>query len=131
MTLVEVMLAFAILIVGMVGIFAILNAGFRAHKRAIHETEAAQVAASVTAELRADFSRGHTPRSDPPDTWPASPDYPRYQYRKVIVPLEAGRKDVDDAAADREFFVRVLVRWSEIGENKSINVDTVMYCNRK
>lgn len=131
MTLVEVLMAFAILVVGMIVIFAILNAGFRAHKRAINETEASLVAASVTSELRAEFFRGRTPRSDPPDAWHESSDYPRYKYRKVIVPLETARRGLDEAAADREFFVRVLVRWSELGENKSISVDTIMYCNRK
>jgi type II secretory pathway pseudopilin PulG len=131
MTLVEVMMAFAVLVVGLVGIFAILNAGFRAHKRAINETESTLLASSVASELRAEFFRGRVPPSDAPGGWHDSADYPRYQYRKLIIPLEAGRKGLDERAADREFFVRVIVRWAEQGENKSISVDTIMYCNRK
>jgi len=131
MTLVEVMMAFAVLVVGLVGILAILNAGFRAHKRAINETESSLVASSVASELRADFFRGHVPSSDVAGAWHDCQDYPRYQYRKIIVPLEAKRAGIDERAADREFFVRVIVRWSESGEDKSISMDTIMYCNRK
>jgi type II secretory pathway pseudopilin PulG len=131
MTLVEVMMAFAILITGLVGVFAILHAGFRSHRRAINETESVQVASSIVSELRADFFRAHVPPSDPQGAWHQSPDYPDYKYRKVIVPLESGRKGVNPTVADREYFVRVEVRWSDQGENKSISVDTVMYCNRK
>lgn len=131
MTLVEVMMAFAILVVGLVGIFAILNAGFRAHKRAIKETESSLVASSVASELRDEFSHGKVPPSDVENAWHDSPDYPRYQYRKIVIPLEPARAGLDQRAANREFFVRVIVRWSEAGENKSISVDTIMYCNRK
>ena len=131
MTLVEVMMAFAILVVGLVGIFAILHAGLRSHRRAVAETEGAIAASSLTSELRAEFSRGRVPPSDPKGAWHKVPDYPGYDYRKVIVPLEAARKGLDPTAADREYFVRVEVRWAERGENKSLSVDTIMYCNRK
>lgn len=131
MTLVEVMMAFAILVAGLVGIFAVLHAGFRSHRRAINETEAAILASSVMSELRAEFFRGQAPASDPPGTWRSSADYPNYRYRKVIILLETARKDLDPLAADREYFVRIEVRWAQEGENKSISVDTVMYCNRK
>jgi len=131
MTLVEVMMAFAVLVVGLVGIFAILNAGFRAHNRATKETESTLVAASVASELRAEFSRGKVPPSDVAGAWHDSAEYPRYQYRKIIILLEAKRTGLDPVAGDREFFVRIIVRWSEKGEDKSISMDTIMYCNRK
>ena len=131
MTLVEVMMAFAILITGLVGIFAILHAGLRSHKRAVNETEASILAASLMSELRADFSRARRPPSDSATTWHQSADYPEYKYRTVIVPLEQARAGIDARAADREYFVRVEVRWAERGDNKSVSFDTIMYCNRK
>ncbi|MCY3020602.1 MAG: hypothetical protein NTW87_16410 [Planctomycetota bacterium] len=131
MTLVEVMMAFAILVTGLIGIFAVLNAGFRSHKRAINETEAGILAASVIAELRSEFSRGHLPRSDPKGTYNPYASSPRYQYRQQIIPLEAARRGIDQKAADREYFVRVEVRWIEGGDNKGVSLDTIIYCNRK
>jgi Tfp pilus assembly protein PilV len=131
MTLVEVMVSFAILIAGLVTIFAILNAAIRSHKRAVNETEAAIVAESIIAELRAEFFRGHVPRTDGPTTFNASTDYPVYSYNRNILAMEAPRSGVDRALADREYFVRVEVRWSDQGDNKSIKVDTVMFCNKK
>lgn len=131
MTLIEVMLAFAILVVGLCGIFAMLNAGVRAHKRAINETEASLLGSSIMSDLRAEFFRGQAAPSDPPGAWHDSTDYPRYQYRLTIVPLEVARQGLSPLAANREFFVRVQVRWSEAGENKDITLDTIMYCNRK
>jgi type II secretory pathway pseudopilin PulG len=131
MTLVEVMIAFAILVVGLVGVFALINGGTRAHKRAINETESSLVASSVAAEMRAEFFRGRVPASDAANAWHDSPDYPRYQYRKLITPLDPGRKGADDPSANREYFVRIIVRWSEHGEDKSISMDTIMYNNRK
>ena len=131
MTLVEVMISFAILVTGLVSIFAILNAGFRSHKRAINETESSMIADSVIAELRAEFARGSVPAGDRLGSYNEYPDLPSYRYARHIVPLEAARKNVDPVVADRSYFVRVVVKWSELGEDKSIAVDTVMFCNRK
>jgi len=131
MTLVEVMISFAILIAGLVSIFSILNAGFRSHKRAVNETEASFVAESVLAETRAQFARGEVPRPETKGVFVEHPDYPTYQYNRQIVSLEANRKGAVQAFVDREYFVRVEVRWLSEGDNKSISVDTVMFCNRR
>lgn len=130
MTLVEVMMAFAILVAGLVGVFAMVNAGIRSHRRAIRETEASLVASSVMDELRAEFFRGRTARSSTRGVFTDAPDYPGYKYCQTVIALESERKSTDPRAADREYFVRVEVRWGEQGENRSIVVDTIMYCNR-
>ena len=130
MTLIEVMLSFAILITGLVSIFAILNAGFRTHNRAIRETEASMMAESLLAEMRAEFSKGKIPRSDH-GSFHQSTDNPTYRVCRSVVSLEPSRKGMDTRYGDREYFVRVEVRWADQGDDKSIAVDTVMYCNMK
>jgi Tfp pilus assembly protein PilV len=129
MTLIEVLLSFAILTVGLVSVFAILNAGFRSHKRAINETEAGMVAESVLAELRAEFFHSRVPNSARDFT--ASKDFPGYSYKCTVIPLDPSRKGVEQTFSDREYFVRVQVRWSDRGDDKSISIDTVMFCNRR
>jgi len=130
MTLIEVMISFAILITGLVSIFAILNAGFRTHKRAINETEASILADSILSEMRSEFSNGHVPNHDH-GNFHESIDYPGYYYSRTVVLLEPTRRGQDQRAGDREYFVHVDVRWSEQGDDKSIGVDTVMFCNLK
>jgi len=131
MTLIEIMVAFAILVVGLVSIFAMLNAALRSHKRAMNETEAAIVAESVLADLRSEFQRGKIVKSDGKGMFEPSVDFPDYSVRKTIVPLEPARKGVAGAGGDREFFVRVEVRWSSQGDNKSVNVDSILFCNEE
>ncbi len=130
MTLVEVLLSFAILVVGLVSIFAVLNAGVRSHKRAINEMEAAQVAESIMAEMRADFSHGRVPHSDGPTIFHESKDYSGYSYSKNILALDPRQGRTEQRFSNQEYFVRLQVRWSDRGENKSISVDTIMFCNR-
>jgi len=131
MTLIEVMISFAILVVGLVSIFAILNAGFRSHKRAVNETEASILADSLLSEMRSEFAHGTVPTSDRPGSFHENADFPLYKYSRQIVALEPARKGVNQVMADRSYFTRVEVRWSDQGDDKSISVDTVMFCNRK
>ena len=126
MTLVEVMISFAILIAGLVGIIAMLNAGYRSHRRAIAETESSLVGDSVISDLRAEYSRGGTPPGDGAGIFQAHPDYPGYSFNRQIVPLEK-RKGSDSRDYNREFFIRVEVRWAEQGDNKSVSFDTIMF----
>jgi len=130
MTLVEVMMAFAILIVGLVGIFAILNAGFRSHKRAINDTEATILASSILDELRSDFFRGRVPPSDAKSAFTESTTNAIYKYNRLIFPLESKVMQAGPVV-NREYFVRVEVRWSEQGESKSVGVESVMFYNKK
>ncbi len=129
MTLVEVLMAIAILITGLVAIFGLLNAGFQSHKRAINETEAAIVASSVMAETRGQLARGSVPPSDDKNTFNPSEDFPLYRVNRQVVSLEPARANAPQALTDREYFVRVEVRWSQQGENKSIVVQTIMFRN--
>ncbi|HYF51124.1 MAG TPA: hypothetical protein VEJ63_17045 [Planctomycetota bacterium] len=130
MTLIEVMLAIAILITGLIAIFALLNSGLQSHRRAINETEASMIASSAIAEIRSELMHGGLlPRSDPKKTFNPCPDFPDYQINRQIIELDKPR-GVKDVGAGREYFVRVEVRWSERGDNKSIVMQTVVFHNK-
>ncbi len=123
MTLVELLISFAILMVGLVCIFGFLLAGTTSHRRAIKETEATMIAGSILADLRGDFARGDIPHSDGA-IYEALPDHAGYECNRLIVSVDPQKGD------DREFFVRVRVRWSQKGEGQFIEFNTVM-CNGK
>src|SRR3990172_3539485 len=76
MTLVEVLVAGAILVFGMVGVLAVLGAASRSHKRAIDETLATFVATSVLSEMRAKFAVGVPLKTTQQEE---HPDYPGYR----------------------------------------------------
>ena len=119
MTLVELLIAFGILMTGLVCIFAMILAGTSSHRRAIKETEATMVASSIIADMRADLAKGLIPQSDG-STYIDVPDKPGYSCNRVIFSVDQRKGD------DREFFVRVRVRWSEKGENQFIEFNTIM-----
>ena len=125
MTLIEVMLAFAILTVGLVSIFAIINSGMKSHQRAIQETQATMALSSILADMRAEFAHGKQPYNRP--EFVPCDDYPNFRYKTTILALEPRRNGVTQAAAAREFFVRVEVRWAERGDDKSLATQTIMW----
>ncbi len=136
MTLIEVLIASAILVFGMVGIIAMFTAAARTHKRAVDETEASMVGSSVLAELRGLFSKGVIPNPTkvPPkkkdfdlDDFPAHKDFPRYHYAVRIKDLNPTRKLKDKAVFGKEYYVEVEVFWSSRGDNKSVKFQTVMF----
>ena len=94
MSLVEVLLAVAILVAGLICVFAILGSGLQSQNRAIHESEAALVAASVSAEMRAEFFHGRMPPSESRNTFTPHPDSPGYQVNRQVMPLEPARKGI-------------------------------------
>ena len=129
MTLIEILMAFAILVAGLTGIFALLLTGMHSHQRAVNETDASILAASVLADTRGEFFNDKEVRTDGKDTFKPCKDNPMYSYNRTIIALDT-RKGAE-GIVDREYFVRVEVRWSERGENKSLNVDTIMFRDRK
>ncbi len=56
-SLIEVLVAMGVLVVGIVGVLALFAAAADAHRRALEETTAAIIADSVIAEQRAAFNR--------------------------------------------------------------------------
>lgn len=139
MTLLEVLIASAILVFGMVGILAMFNGAAKTHKRAIDETTASMVGTSVMSELRGLFARGIVPQETKKPTkkgWkidhlPEHRDYPGYHYAVRIVDLNPKRKFRDKAVFGKEYYAEVQVFWSDRGDNKSVTFQTVMFMRSK
>ena len=134
MTLLEVLIASAILVFGMVGILAMFNAAARTHSRAIRETNASMVGTSVMAELRGLFARGIVPDEIKPTkkNWKLTDlrehqDYPGYYYMTRIEDLNPKRSRRDKAVFGKDYFVEVHVYWDDRGDNKSVAFQTVMF----
>jgi len=130
MTLIEVLISFAILISGLVMIFAGLNVGFANHKRAVRETEASLAAESVLDQARAEFANGDLPHNDLHDIYHPCDDNPDFSYNCKVIALAPRRNGMVEGAADKEYFVRVTVRWSQQGEDKTVSCDTIMLRNK-
>src|SRR5260221_10658538 len=86
MTLIELLIAFAILMSGLVCIFALLLAGTSSHRRAMKETEATMIASSIMADLRADLARGAVPSGDG-TTFEEVKDHEGYKANRLIFSL--------------------------------------------
>jgi hypothetical protein len=128
MTLVELLMSFAILMAGLVCVFALLLTGTGAHRRAIKETESTMLAASTLADLRSEFSRGFVPKGDAANDFVDLEDHPGYKVNRTIFSVDPKKSDEPKTTAnDREFFVRVRVRWSEKGDNQYVEFNTVMF----
>ena len=125
MTLVEVLMAGAILTFGMVGIMALLGTAHRSHRIAVHETNAVQIAQSVMAEYRSYFARGVVPGGHPRSD--ASDDYPDYKYEVKVTDLRMPTPRAYPEVG-REFYVEVRVFWDADQENKKSSLfQTIMF----
>jgi len=127
MTLMEVLVATAILVFGMVSVLAALQAGLRAHKRARDETNAGFVAASVMAEMRGIFAMGRVPDAILESAPWESKDFAGYIYWTKLTDLTPARGVRGGAVLGREFFVEVRVYWqARTDEKKWLVFNTVM-----
>jgi type II secretory pathway pseudopilin PulG len=131
MTLLEVMIATGILVFGMVAILAIILTAQRSHQRAVHETNAVQVANSILSELRAQMDRGQLPEAYSPDRpfeqLPRHRDYPDYRYAVTLKKLEPQRRNPKAPPLGEEYYVEVKVFWSQRGEAQLATFQTVMF----
>ena len=127
MTLIEVLIASSILVFGMVGVISIIAAGSRSHKRAVDETIATQVGASVMAELRGLFARGYQPPPLPVTKAREHDDYPGYRYAVILTDIKPRLAKLDSPLIGREFYVEVHVLWGPKDEPKVVIFRTVMF----
>ena len=106
------MVAIGILVVGMLGIIALISVGVTSHRRAIRATDATFIATSEIAELRQRLDKADRSAKDVTMVgYQRHELYPRYWYRVEAVELD---KD------GREVFVRVTVRWSKDGASGEV-----------
>lgn len=128
MTLMEVLIATAILVFGLVSIMAALQAGLSTHKRARDETHAAMVGATVMAEMRSIFARGQVPAPLSEDMPQESADFPGYYYAVALKDITPSRGTRGGEVLGREFFVEVKVTWKDKSDDRKwIAFNTVMF----
>lgn len=136
MTLMEVLIATAILVFGVVAVLAVVMSAQRTHQRAIDETIAVQVAQSIMAEWRELMDKGGDKSGNlPPSTDPKTPfeqlkghvDYPDYHYAVKYTEIfpKTGMKG-NNVPVGREFLVEVYVFWMRQGGTRSVVFHTIM-----
>jgi len=114
-TMIELLVAIAILAMAAGGVMAVFAAATRSHARAVDGTEAAVIATGLVAEARAEFRE----RGGPPERRDVRvPHKPRYTYDRECYPL--------DAAGD-EMLLRIRVRWSRRGRETHLDFDTIIF----
>lgn len=128
MTLVEVLIASAILVFGMAGVLSILAAAQRTHQRARDETLATLVGTSVLAELRSEFARGRVPREIGDRSAEEWPDETRFRYAVKLV-NQTRRKPPPglNFPVGEEYYVEVKVFWSDARDEKLAVFRSVMF----
>lgn len=114
-TLIEVLIAVAILSLGMMGVLAVFAAATESHRRAVDGAEAAMIATSLAAEARARFRE---PGCLVPVTDAAVPQRPRYRYDIEYIPLDADGDEV---------LMQIRVRWAERGRSAGLAFQTVLF----
>ena len=114
-TLVELMVAMGILLVGMTGVLAIYWSAARTAREARDRTTSAIIAEGTAAELAAGTLA--LPLKDSP-----APNYPRFERTVTATPL-------DDAGGHR--LVDIEISWSTAGGRKeSVAYRTILYRER-
>jgi type II secretory pathway pseudopilin PulG len=136
MTLLEVLIATAILVFGVVAVLGVIMSAQRTHQRAIDETIAVQVAQSLIAEWRSLMDKGGGPDGGlPASTDPKTPfenlkghqDYPDYHYAVKYTEIGApGKAKSGKAPLGREYVVEVHVFWKRQGGPRSVVFRTIM-----
>lgn len=113
-TLLEILIAVAILAFGMAGVLAVFAAAAGSHRRAVDEMEAAMVASGLAAEARARFrGRGELV----PRIGIKVPGKPRYRCDVDYFPL--------DEEGD-EVLMEIDVRWKERGRGAALVFHTIL-----
>lgn len=121
-TIIEVLIALGILVVGMLGIIALLAVATRSHTRAKHAVNATMIATSEIADARHKLSNSRAALSSAATAkFQKHKLYPRYDYKVDVVPLDRD---------GREVYVRVTVRWKQRGRNVEEVFETIVLRRR-
>jgi prepilin-type N-terminal cleavage/methylation domain-containing protein len=134
-TLIEVLVALAIMAVGVTAAIALLTAATTMHKRAIDLTNAALVADAALAEVRGAVTLSFDPKPlavHRPGTADAPPvliwkkdatnaDYKGYVYDLLLTPIGTIEPDAADA-----FLAEVKVRWKSAAQSRTMEFKTVV-----
>lgn len=143
-TLLEILMAFTVLLLGVVGVYAVFSVGLVSHKRAVDNTTAATLAGSLFDDISANYDvwyydrnrngipdRAEDRNNDGVDDWfevqaggrlrDPIPFMPGYTYR---VRYERSPH------IDQELFVTVQVFWRQQGDAKAATFQRSIFLKR-
>jgi Tfp pilus assembly protein PilV len=115
LTLLEIIVALAIMIIGIASVFALFAAATAIHKRAVDQTNAAIIAQKVLSELDRRLTTG-VDVTELQKTGAALPEFPNYTYDLRLAPL--------DKTQD-EFYVDLIVCWKTKGRARELKFSTI------
>ena len=128
-------MAFTILLLGCVGVYAVFSVGLVAHKRAVDNTMAATLAGSVLDDIAANYDawyqdanlNGVPDKAEPDlnnngiDDWLEPDAEGRLRYPIPYAPGYWYRIRYDrSAVSDQELFVTLRVYWRQQGDARSV-----------
>lgn len=119
-SLIEILIALAILAVGLVSVFALFGAATMTHHRGVDHTTVGLLALSALAEAKEALSGDSPPADVEGQKLPGFPDY--YSYDIKYEPIGTGRL---------EYKVVVTVKWQRGGDPKSEVFETILLRQRK
>ncbi|MFH1421493.1 MAG: prepilin-type N-terminal cleavage/methylation domain-containing protein [Planctomycetota bacterium] len=105
-TLLEVIVALSIMMIGISSAFALFAAATALHKRSIDQTNSGLIAETVLSNLDLKLTTG-IELSDLQIVNGALPEYPNYTYELILVPLDAD---------EREIYIDLAVKWKRGGK---------------
>ena len=120
-SLIEVVVAMAILSLGMTSAIALFTAATGAHRRAIHRSNAADLAEWAMADIESALRLGASPDqiSESPPAEAIARDWPGYVLEVELLPIGG-------ASGDDEILVEVEVTWQTRGRDQSIEFQQIV-----
>ena len=115
LTLLEIMVALAIMIIGIASVFALFAAATALHKRAVDQTNAALIAQKILSELDCRLTAGADIK-ELQKTGVALPEFPNYTYDLRLTPVDK---------TQNEFYVDLAVRWKTRGRVREQRFNTI------
>ncbi len=120
-SLIEVVVAIAILSLGLTSSIALFAAATAAHRKAIHRSQAAALAEWALADIESALLLGATPEqiSANPPTAAIARDWPGYTIEVKVIPA-AGVTGEDEA------LLRIQVVWETRGRRESLEFEQIV-----
>jgi len=143
-TLLEILMAFSILLLGVVGVYAVFSVGLVAHKRAVDNTNAGNLAGSLFDEIAANYDVWYYDRnkngipdlaedrnSNNVDDWFEVQGTGRLRYP---IPTLSGYtykiRYERSPTIDQELFVTIQVFWRQQGDAKAATFQRSVFLKR-
>ncbi|MBI1852650.1 MAG: prepilin-type N-terminal cleavage/methylation domain-containing protein [Planctomycetes bacterium] len=119
-TLIEMVVALGVLLVGMVSVLALFTTAISLHKEAIDQTESSLIAEQVMTRIRGQVDAGRDPKAVAQAfaDW-KDPDHPNYR-------VTAELADVHNAAAEPEWLLSIHVRFQKGNRERQETYRTIL-----